>query len=39
VAGLLVEPADAASFETRLRQLLADRPRLTSMRRAATNSC
>jgi len=36
VAGLLVEPADAASFETRLRQLLADRPRLASMRRAAT---
>ncbi len=36
VAGLLVEPADAAAFETSLRQLLADRPRLASMRRAAT---
>jgi glycosyltransferase involved in cell wall biosynthesis len=36
VTGMLVEPASAESFEAQLRRLLADRPRLAAMRRAAT---
>lgn len=38
VAGLLAVPADAKSFEAQLRHMLADRPRLAGMRRAATET-